>query len=351
MLDRAAITPASLAEDTPPLLIVVIDTEEEFDWTRPLSRESTGTRSIGAQDLAQEVFTRHGVVPTYVVDYPVATSARACRLLKAYADDGRCEIGAHLHPWVNPPHEEAVTWRNSYAGNLPKALERAKLLALTQAIEANLGRRPTIYKAGRYGVGPNSAALLQELGYKIDLSVVAKTSFTDDGGPDFSAFDFRPYWFGANRDLLEIPLSASYAGFLGTLGPALFPPIRSRLGCSLHLPEIAARLRLLERIRLTPEGIDLAALKRLTRTLLGQGCRVFCMAYHSPSLQPGFTPYVSDDAELEAFLGTIEGYIRYFIDELGGRPATPTGLYDLLAAEAPAEVTSGAEGQGAALST
>ncbi len=327
MLDRDNINMAEPDEGSPPLLIVVIDTEEEFDWDLPFSRANTSTESIGAQYLAQQIFERHGVVPTYVVDYPVATSEKAVSVLRQYADKGLCEIGAHLHPWVNPPHEEEVTLYNSYVGNLPYELEKAKLTCLTQAIAASFGTRPTVYKAGRYGVGPNTTEILRELGYKIDLSVVARTSFAHDGGPDFCAYDARPYWFGADHDLLEIPVSADYHGLLSPFGSSLFPLIRSRAGSACLLPVISARLRLLERIRLTPEGVDLKALRRLTRSLLRKGRRVFCLSYHSSSLQPGAAPYVADKAELETFLQTIDQYIGYFIGELGGQPTTPAGLY------------------------
>ena len=50
---------------------------------------------------------------------------------------GRAEIGIQLHPWVNPPFEEEVTPRNSFAGNLPRALEHAKFRNLREAIERN----------------------------------------------------------------------------------------------------------------------------------------------------------------------------------------------------------------------
>ena len=344
MLDRKNIKPVDLPPDLPLLLIVVIDTEEEFDWGQPLSRDNTATESIAAQHLAQEVFARHGIVPTYVIDYPVATDRAAYGILKAYLDDGLCEIGTHLHPWVNPPHEEQVTPGNSYPGNLPPDLELAKLETLTQAIAANLGHRPVVYKAGRYGVGPNTTGILQRLGYRIDLSVVARTAFTDDGGPDFGGFDFQPYWFGPGHELLEIPLSAGFAGVFSRFGPTAYPRLFGKLGMTLRAPGIAARLGLLERIRLTPEGIDHAAHRRLTEALLTQGCRIFYMAYHSPSLRPGLTPYVRDERELQDFLKTIDRYLDYFLGELGGRATTPTKLYELLRGTHPTALESGDPG-------
>ncbi len=321
---------AQIPADAPPLLLVIVDTEEEFDWGRPLSRDNTSVESIAEQHRAQEIFARHGVVPIYVVDYPVATNERAVQVLGGFLADGRCEIGAHLHPWVNPPHEEPVNAHNSYPGNLPARLERAKLERLTEAIARNFGVRPTVYRAGRYGVGPATAGHIEDLGYEVDLSVVPYTSFAADGGPDFRGFGFRPYWFGAAGRLLEIPLSCGFAGALAGWGPTVYPALASRLGMRLRAPGVAARLGLLERIRLTPEGIDPAAHRRLTKSLLRQGCRVFSLTYHSPSLMPGGTPYVRDASQLAEFLRAIDHYLAYFLGELGGQPITPTGLYRML---------------------
>src|SRR3954452_8499931 len=92
-----------LPVNSPPVLIVVIDTEEEFDWAKPLDPKARSTDNIRHQFLAQAIMDRHGIVPTYVVDYPVADSPEAVSVLRAINDEGRCEIGAHLHPWVSPP--------------------------------------------------------------------------------------------------------------------------------------------------------------------------------------------------------------------------------------------------------
>ncbi len=312
------------------MLFVVIDTEEEFDWRLPHSRSNTAVDSVDAQYRAQEIFDRYGVVPIYVVDYPVAASEEAAGTLRRFCEAGRCEIGSHLHPWVNPPHEEEVNAYNSYAGNLPPQLERAKLEVLTEKIEKAFGVRPTVFRAGRYGLGAATGSALERLGYKVDVSVVPYTSFTGDGGPDFSDFGAHPYRFGEHHDLLEIPLSCGFSGLLRSWGRLLYPALVNPLGMKLHLPGVAARLGLLERIRLTPEGIDLAALKRLTKSLLSQGCRIFSITYHSPSLEPGHTPYVCDEADLRVFLERLEGYLDYFFNELNGRPTSPMALHRLL---------------------
>lgn len=329
-----------------PLLLVVVDTEEEFDWRLPHSRANTQVTAVAAQGLAQEIFAHHGIVPTYVVDYPVATTPAAVAVLKPFADQGACLIGAHLHPWVNPPYVETVNVVNSYPGNLPPSVERAKLATLTEAIAKAFGAPPLIYKAGRYGVGPATASILAELGYRIDVSVVPYTDFSADGGPDFSTAGFTPMWLDGRGDLLEIPLSCGFCGAMRSLGPALYSRLSGRSGMRLHLPGVLARSGLLERIRLTPEGVDLAACIRLARSLYEQGCRIFSFTYHSPSLLPGMTPYVSSERELTLFLESMDRFFTFFREDLGGQPSDPLQVYELL--RAGGEVKEGCAGRRAA---
>lgn len=173
----------------PPLLQVVVDTEEEFDWGAPFDRGCVGVTAMQAQHGMQAMLSGFGLVPTYVVDYPVASTASSVAVLKGFLDARQCLIGAHLHPWVSPPHEEEVSARNSYPGNLGAALEREKLSVLTEAIEGSFGVRPVIYKAGRYGVGAGTAGTLRALGYEIDVSVVPHSDF---GGGWRAGFSGEP---------------------------------------------------------------------------------------------------------------------------------------------------------------
>src|SRR3546814_20538495 len=91
-----------------------------------------------------------------------------------------------LHPWVNPPHEEDVTTANSYVGTLPEALERAKIVASRDRIAQETGKPPISFRAGRYGVGPNSARLLEEAGFRPDSSVRTAFDYRGTPAPHFS---------------------------------------------------------------------------------------------------------------------------------------------------------------------
>lgn len=310
----------------PPLLQVVVDTEEAFDWSKPFDRAQTSTRSLEAQPLAQRIFDQYGLKPAYVVDYPVAAGPDAS-VLKEFLDTGRCLIGAHLHPWVNPPHDESVTRFNSYPGNLAPGLERQKLKILGEAIASRFGASPVLYKAGRYGVGPATTGALEALGYLVDLSVVPHSDFGADGGPDFRGRPDRPYWFGTEGRLFEIPLSRGFWGVSSrhdsVLARAVVSSRWKRVGAA------CSRLRLVQRLALTPEGFDTVHHRRLVRAMLGQGHRVFTMTYHSPSLVPGNTPYVRTGRDLELFLDRIKRLMEFFFETVGGQPTTPLEIRDL----------------------
>src|SRR5262249_30260821 len=151
---------------------------------------------------------------------------------------------------------------------LPYEVEREKMARLTDMICQNLGVQPRIYKAGRYGVGSATARILADLGYEIDLSVVPGTDLSRELGPDFSHCSAHPYWFGPEPGLLEIPRTIGFTGALSWIGrPANLLTTHPWLK-ALHIPGVLARLRLLDRITLTPEGVTFEELRLLTRALL-----------------------------------------------------------------------------------
>lgn len=314
-----------------PILTVVIDTEEEFDWAAPFNRNSRSVANIDHQHLAQDIFKKYAIVPTYCIDYPVAENDQAIGILKEWAEQGDCIIGTHLHPWVSPPDDEEVTRFNSYAGNLSYDLEKEKLAVLTDLIERRIGRRPTIFKAGRYGAGPNTGKILQELGYKVDTSVVSDTNFSHDHGPNFIGLPTQPYWFDVVEGrILELPNSRGYDGLLARWGSFLYPRLAGASGFRSLMAGVLVKSGLLERIPLTPEGIRAVDHCRMVRRMSAIGQTYFNYAYHSSSLMVGGAPYVKSDQDLEVFLNDLDIFFDYFLNELGGEHKTPLDMYDLL---------------------
>lgn len=313
--------------DDRPRLCVVIDTEEEFDWSKPFDRASRSVTNIADQWRAQSIFARYGIIPTYVVDHPVAADETAIGILAECQNAGTAHIGAHLHPWVTPPDEEEICPVNSYPGNLPPDLERQKLTVLTELIAAQTGRRPTVYKAGRYGLGTATPATLSALGYRVDCSVVPFTRFSHDGGPDFTDRDPAPGPLDG-QDILELPLSVGFTGLLRRHGRHLFPAVSGGWGLRLHLPGVLARTGVLERIRLSPEGARASDHRRLVNAMRADGHQLFSYTYHSPSLAPGHTPYVETTAVRDRFLDDMDRFFDDFFGRLQGVATTPGDLWE-----------------------
>lgn len=312
---------------TQAVLTIVIDTEEEFDWSKPFARENTGVQSVPEQDRAQEIFACFGVVPTYVIDYCIASDPAASAYFRGLADAGACDVGTHLHPWVNPPHEEEVNNFNSYHGNLPADLEYRKLQALTDTIADALGRRPTVFKAGRYGVGKDTFAMIKAEGYQVDCSVVPSTDFSRADGPNYLGWPKTPFWIDPEKTLLEAPLTRGFSGQLAAQPGILETSFDKAWMEKTRFRGILAKTGLLERAGLTPEGVTAAEQIRLLQAMYDRGVRHFQMTYHSPSLGVGFTPYVRSEDDRLAFLTCIREVLTYFRDRLGGTFTTVQQLY------------------------
>ncbi|HNJ47388.1 MAG TPA: polysaccharide deacetylase family protein [Novosphingobium sp.] len=290
--------------------ILTVDTEEEFDWTKPIAREGHTVHTVTRLARFQEFCEGQGVIPIYLIDYPIATSPTAADILRPAIAAGRAEVGVQLHPWVSPPFEEEVNEHNSFVGNLPEELEREKFRRLYDAIAENFGALPRIYRAGRYGVGPNTGTILSDHGIAIDSSVRSSFDYSAGGGPNFRDHPLQPYWLNRGRGLAELPLTTVYWGVLRQLGPVLYPA----LWRAPRLRGALARIGLLERIPLTPEGVTAEEAIRAIDIAVDDNLPVLVFSFHSPSLAPGYTPYVRSEDDLDRFYDwwrEVFAYLRH----------------------------------------
>lgn len=305
-------------------VLLTVDTEEEFDWDGPFTRDKHGLKHVEAIPRFQHFCEGIGAHPVYLVDWPIAKDARAVEIIGDAVKRGTADIGVQLHPWVNPPFEEEVNARNSYAGSLPPELEAAKFNALRDRIEVAFGTAPLIYRAGRYGLGPNSAQILKDSGIRIDTSVRALFDYRAQHGPDYSNHPLAPYWVDRERSLLELPVTTVYWGVLRQLGKHL-----QRL--QRHVPTFYAamsKFSLLERIALTPEGVTAEEAIRGIDIALDEQLPLLVLSFHSPSLAPGFTPYARDQADVEMLYDWLRRVYAY----LGQRGVRTASVGDILAA-------------------
>ncbi|MPT48154.1 MAG: WalW protein [Sphingobium sp.] len=312
----------SFPDDFGTRFLVVVDTEEEFDWAAPFSSDSRSVTTAHALMRAQGFFAGAGVCPLYVVDYPVIENPATAEILAGWSAEGSADVGAHCHPWVNPPHVEAVNDQNSFAGNLPEELERAKLTLLRDRLSEVIGKAPLAFRAGRYGVGRNTASILSDLGFRVDSSVRSRFDYSAHHGPNFTHMPLRPYRAGPSGQLIEMPLSTAWVGMLRSMGRHVQPLIRhGKVSAGIF-----ARAGLLQRIPLTPEGVSPTEAVRAIDQLLADDLKLLMFGFHSPTLKPGQTPYVRSELDL----GNFYRWWDVVLNHLARRGVLPARQADII---------------------
>lgn len=301
-------------------LIISIDAEED-NWGdfRP---ESAGLENIDEVPALQDLFESFGVKPTYLLTYPVASTERSASLFRRLYERGACDIGAHCHPWNTPPFEEETSKRNSMLRNLPPDLQRRKILALREAIRNGIGLTPTTFRTGRWGYSDEVARNLVDLGYTIDTSITPYTDWSEKHGPDYSTVSPKPFlWVdgsrarrNSRRSLLEVPATIDYvdtwAGMAGIASKAATQPGLTALG----VPYVLNKLRIVQKIWLSPEVSTAEEMIRLAQTLEASGAEMLNMVFHTSTLTPGLTPFVRTNDDRERFIRNLKGFLAYARD-------------------------------------
>jgi len=298
-------------------LVITVDVEED-SWDQ-FQEADDSLENISRIPRLQALFDRYGAVPTYLVTYPVVANRRAMGLLGEICGAGRCEIGAHCHPWNTPPVREPSSFRNTYLVNLPADLVREKIETLTNALRDRLGAQPLSFRAGRWGFGPNVAAAIRELGYQIDSSITPYWDWREFGGPDFSDAPSAPYLFDP-ENILEVKPQGTLMEIQPTIGFlrddfARAARMRRRITQSpvarFHLMGMLDRLRVLSFRWLTPELWNGAEMVALAKSFLRNGGSVLNMSFHSVTLLPGKSEYLQEESQVPVFLSHIEAVLSF----------------------------------------
>jgi hypothetical protein len=302
-------------------VLVGVDTEADDQWS-DAGRRSLSVRNAERLPALQALCDGLGVRPTYLVTHEMATRESSAAVLRDLLATGRCEVGAHLHPWSSPPFRPEDQG-GRYPSQLPAELLRRQLFELTEAIERALGRRPTSYRAGRHGFDERSLLILEELGYTVDTSVDPLFNERRKGGPVFAGAPLVPYRpdYGDVRRagtarILEIPVTA------GTTPP--LPKRLERLYASLPpIPYRGAFKRLgLRAVWLRPSYTALPDMLDFATRLARRNVPCFNLLFHSSELLPGGSPYTPDQRSVDDFLDHLARVLEHLTVRLGAAGRT-----------------------------
>jgi len=294
-------------------MLMGVDTEADDQWSSA-GRETLTLRNIAELPRLQALCDRYGVRPTYLVTYEVAADPESRALLCGLAQGGRCEIGAHHHPWTTPP---AVA-DHQFPLNLSPDRFRAQLDALTEAVTDVTGERPVSYRSGRNGFAAWHVEILESAGDWVDSSVDPFFNERTKGGPSFAGAPLAPYFVssedptrqGPSR-LLEIPVSSALNRRL---------PERLQIAYADFTPAYTFRrlLRLLGVVRpiwLRPSYSSIEDMLWLAEHLLQAELPVANIIFHSSELMAGGSPYNRTVEEVEEFYRNLESLLRFLAEK------------------------------------
>jgi len=332
---EAQIAPQPVSADKPKLIITV-DTEEAFDWTRfdPRDHRVAHPEDI---DRFQQLAREFGAAPLYFLTYPLLNDSATTAYFRTLADKNEADLGLHPHQWNTPPvdavGDEGAGVHGggyySYQCNLPLELQAAKLKTLADAFETAFGFRATAHRAGRYGVDPGAYEALGRAGVRFDFSPSPGFDASHDGGPDFSGMSNRP--FKVTRPRTPAIFVTPVCGGRALLKSHRFlPQGEGRFGFDAgHFKTPSA---ITASVRLSCEGYGFGDIKALTKTLIAQGTPILTFSLHSTSLTAGGSPYAPNPAAVEAALAFTRRYLTFFRDEIGGEIIDLARLADLYGA-------------------
>ena len=310
-----------MPESRAPALIISVDTEADDQWSLE-GRQRLEVRNVHCLPRLQALCDRFRIRPSYLVTHEMATKPESAAVLTALRSEGRCEIGAHLHPWSSPPYRERDLG-GTYPSQLPDDLLARQLRELTGAIEDHVGARPVSYRAGRHGFDERTLGHLEALGYVADSSVDPLFNERRLGGPAFAGAPVAPYHPDRARlgkagasPVLEIPVSAATFPMLpktleaayARLSPPRWRPVLRRLG--------------LRPVWLRPSYSPVRDATALADALVRRGIPTLNMLFHSSELLPGGSPYARDAPAVDRFFGALERLFEHFVGRLGAQPMT-----------------------------
>lgn len=249
------------------------------------------------------------------MDYAIAADQAGAQILKQF-DSEHCEIGAHLHPWANPPFFDETSEFSSHVINLPTQHVEAKLDALVNIIKQNIGVEPKSFRTGRWGINGDVLKMLISRGFEVDSSIypLYKNEYFScvkaprkSYFPDFADTNLE----GQQRDIVEIPVTCGFNRSNTKLAQSLHKLMETPPFTWLHINGLLWHSLLLRKLYLSPELCSAKDMIRLVKARLKKGDKLFHMYLHSSSLVEQVTGLNNELDAREKICKRIAEVVKY----------------------------------------
>jgi hypothetical protein len=271
----------------------------------------------GIKKILQPLFNKYDACPTYLINNVVLEDGESTEVFLGL--NGQFELGTHLHAEFIEPQKQF----SNYAGkkgeanqySLPPETEFKKMENITRLFERNFGKKPTSFRAGRFGAGKNTIKSLHELGYHVDTSVTPHVCWNDKTRKvplDYTRTPEQPYFVSEDSfptgnvkgKILEVPVSIIRNRKFFRLKPLWLRP---------HLSDFRDFLKIMDVQNKNNTNEDLI---------------VYNMMFHQVEVIPGLSPYTQTLEESKKYLSTIEAFLAH-CKKANIKSTSLSSLYDI----------------------
>ena len=199
--------------------LISIDTEGDALWTwRPENPTEITSENAKYLPRFQSLCDEYGFKPTYLTNYEMANDDFFVSFASKAAQDGRAEIGMHLHAWNSPPLYDLPLRTDTdkpgapYLIEYPDDITEEKIAVMTSLLTERFGTAPVSHRAGRWAMNEKYFELLSKYGYVCDCSVTPGKDWSahpgmspESKGSDYLNYPKTPYF--TKSGILEIPVT------------------------------------------------------------------------------------------------------------------------------------------------
>ena len=284
--------------------IITVDTEGDNLWNWKLDQPIT-TNNAKFIPRFQELCENYGFYPVYLTNLEMSQSKEFQKYIGRKAQEGKCEIGMHLHAWNTPP----IVEKKQKYGGLPYITEYSEQIIyekhqyLKTEIEKYLDVSPKTYRAGRWATNKELFRVLDSLGFIADCSVTPGISWencsgaTVAGGNNYRSFLNKAYCLTDN--MVEIPLTSKRIHC--PYGKTVKSIVKNML------------IGIEGNLRLATSSLEL--MMRLTTKIESEENDYLEFMLHSSELMPGGSPYFRTENDIEEMYKEMESYFKWIVEK------------------------------------
>ncbi|SCY70251.1 hypothetical protein [Butyrivibrio sp. INlla14] len=299
--------------------LVSVDTEGDNQWD---TQKGISTENAKYLPRFQELCEKYSLFPVWLCNYEIVEDSFFVNYMRCKQNEGKCEIGMHLHAWHTPPDFELsqVTDQRDYLIEYPEDIMEQKIKTMTDLISEKFGRAPVSHRSGRWAMDDRYFRLLEKYGYKVDCSVTPHVNWNGNlgrsgvPGTDYSMYSEKPYMYSST--LMEIPV---------TIRNMHFYDIDKVNGIYSSLKELKHMLTGTQQWLRFFDTTSGYGVKKLLSKVCNEEILLFMV--HSSELMPGGSPAFPDDESIEKLYNMLDECFSYAQNQ-GYKGITMRDYYD-----------------------